>query len=108
LSLSVRLFIHCSSGYQFCCLLSFIINSEFYYNIGVVYTSSNKFKEAIETYEKTIEIKPDYYEAYYGIGVAYAMLNEFDKALEAYEKAIVLNSELIIKLSKQQNWYPLP
>jgi tetratricopeptide (TPR) repeat protein len=41
------------------------------------------------------------------MGVAYAMLNEFDKALEAYEKAIVLNSELIIKLSKQQNWYPL-
>jgi tetratricopeptide (TPR) repeat protein len=41
------------------------------------------------------------------MGFAYAMLNEFDKALEAYEKAIVLNSELIIKLSKQQNWYPL-
>jgi TRAP-type mannitol/chloroaromatic compound transport system permease small subunit len=27
--LSVRLFIHCSSGYQFCCLLSFIIDAEF-------------------------------------------------------------------------------
>ncbi|VVM27877.1 hypothetical protein BSPWISOXPB_5428 [uncultured Gammaproteobacteria bacterium] len=80
---------------------------EAYYGIGVAYASSNKFKEAIEAYEKAIKIKPDFDEAYCGMGFAYAMLNEFDKALEAYEKAIVLNSELIIKLSKQQNWYPL-
>ncbi|VVM23155.1 hypothetical protein BSPWISOXPB_5414 [uncultured Gammaproteobacteria bacterium] len=33
--------------------------------------SSNKFKKAIEAYEKAIEIKPDKDEAYYGIGVAY-------------------------------------
>jgi tetratricopeptide (TPR) repeat protein len=37
---------------------------EAYYSIGFVYASSNKFKEAIEAYEKAIEIKPDFDEAY--------------------------------------------
>jgi tetratricopeptide (TPR) repeat protein len=41
------------------------------------------------------------------MGTVYFRLGKYQKALEAYEKAIVLNSELIIKLSKQQNWYPL-
>jgi cytochrome c-type biogenesis protein CcmH/NrfG len=44
---------------------------EAYCNIGIAYASSNKFKKAIEAYEKAIEIKPDKDEAYYGIGVAY-------------------------------------
>jgi tetratricopeptide (TPR) repeat protein len=56
------------------------------------------FKEAIEAYEKALEIKPDYYEAYYGIGVAYASSNKFKEAIEAYEEAIEikLNSPHIV------------
>jgi tetratricopeptide (TPR) repeat protein len=59
---------------------------------------SNKFKEAIEAYEKALEIKPDYYEAYYGIGVAYASSNKFKEAIKAYKKAIE------IKPSHKTHW----
>jgi tetratricopeptide (TPR) repeat protein len=56
--------------------------------MGLAYTELDKFKEAIEAYEKALEIKPDYYEAYYGIGVAYASSNKFKEAIKAYKKAI--------------------
>ncbi len=77
-----------------------------YCNMGVAYARLSKFKEAIEAYKKAIEIKPSH-KAYYNMGGVYFRLGKYQKALEAYEKAIVLNSASIIKLSKQQNWYPL-
>ena len=80
---------------------------EAYDNMGAAYTELGEFKEAIEAHEKAIKIKPDSHKAYYNMGGVYFRLGKYQKALEAYEKAIVLNSELIIKLSKQQNWYPL-
>jgi tetratricopeptide (TPR) repeat protein len=45
--------------------------------MGIAYAGLDKFEEAIEAYEKAIEINPDNYETYNNMGGAYAGLSEF-------------------------------
>jgi tetratricopeptide (TPR) repeat protein len=44
--------------------------------MGIAYAGLDKFEEAIEAYEKAIEINPDNYETYNNMGGAYAGLSE--------------------------------
>jgi tetratricopeptide (TPR) repeat protein len=58
--------IHEEKGVHICLhQVNFCPNYGAYDNIGIAYASSNKFKEAIEAYEKAIEINPDYDTTYY-------------------------------------------
>jgi tetratricopeptide (TPR) repeat protein len=41
------------------------------YNMGVLYTEKGEHSAALEYYEKTLEIAPDYLNAYYNIGTYY-------------------------------------
>ncbi|CAF1347657.1 unnamed protein product, partial [Didymodactylos carnosus] len=68
-----------------------------YQLIAQSYIKKEKYKKAIETYEKVIEIQfinlsdthPDIKESYYQIGNIYCKMDELDKALEFYRKTTI-------------------
>ncbi|HET7875693.1 MAG TPA: tetratricopeptide repeat protein [Methylomirabilota bacterium] len=49
------------------------------------------FDQAIEAYNKALEIRPFYAEAYVGLGDARAAKGEIDQAVAAYQKALTYN-----------------
>ncbi len=57
------------------------------------------YQEALEFYEKAINIKPDYYPALSGKGEALYGLGRYQEALEFYEKAININPDYYPALS---------
>jgi tetratricopeptide (TPR) repeat protein len=58
-----------------------------WYNKGIALDNINRHDEAIEAYNKAIDIKPGYYEAWYNKWLSLAIVGRHDEALEAYEKA---------------------
>ena len=53
----------------------------------------NKFKEAIEAYEKAISLKPDYADTYNNMGVALKDKGSFKEAIKAYNKALTIKPD---------------
>ena len=66
----------------------FIINV-----LGVALQEQGKFQEAVQTFNKAIEMKPDYAEAYNNRGNALCEPGQLNEALESYEKAIQLRPD---------------
>ncbi len=50
---------------------------------------------AIESYQETIKINPDYVEAYYYLGILYSTIDQPDKAIKNFLKTIEINPEYI-------------
>lgn len=73
-----------------------------YYNTGVTYRLKSLYSDddwelkrvylskAIDSYEKSIEIYPDSYDAQYNLGVAYHSIGDYERAGMCYCKAIQL------------------
>ena len=61
--------------------------------LGVSRAQIGKLDEAIEAYNKSIALKPDYYEAYYNLGLAFKDQGKLEQALEAYNKSITLKPD---------------
>ena len=59
-----------------------------YNNRGIAYYDLGNYKQAIEDYNRAIEIKPDYADAYYNRGIAYNGLGNYRQAIEDYNRAI--------------------
>jgi len=64
-------------------------NNAVNYNLkGVILYAMNENSNAIQNFEKAIEIKFDYSEAYYNLGLVLQKLNKFKDAINSYSKAI--------------------
>ena len=68
------------------------------YNKGISLAALGKHNEAIEAYNKALEIKPDYHKAWNHKGLSLAALEKHNEAIEAY------NSALEIKPDKYEAW----
>jgi len=76
-------------------------SAEEYDKMGLSLSSNLKYNEAIETFEKAIEIDPDYYDAWKHLEHTYFILRQYDEALEASNKTISINSDdPVVWLSK--------
>ena len=64
-----------------------------YNNRGVVYKGLGNYRQAIEDYNRAIEIKPDYAEAYNNRGNAYNGLGNYRQAIEDYNRAIEIKPD---------------
>lgn len=62
-----------------------------YWSEGMGFYVKAKYREAIESYNKAIELNPRYANAYLYRGNAYEAIEEYDQALEDYNKACQLN-----------------
>ncbi|MGD2088705.1 MAG: tetratricopeptide repeat protein [Candidatus Aminicenantes bacterium] len=72
---------------------------EAWYSRGVALSALGRPDQALEAYNKAIEIKPDNHEAWYKKGWALDKLSRHEDALEAYNKAIK------IKPNYDQAWF---
>lgn len=62
-----------------------------YANRGLDFYKEGKFEEAIEQFNKAIEINPEISGLYRGLGGAYLELGDYGKAIENFEKALSMN-----------------
>lgn len=62
-----------------------------HYNKGLDFFGEGKHSEAIEEYEKALEIDPQDGELHLAISMSYQRLGDFDKALDSAQKAAELD-----------------
>lgn len=68
---------------------------KYYLNYGIELTNKGKFEEAIDEFDKSLEIKSDSALTYFSKGIAYHNLNKLEDAYECYTKAIDCNPQMI-------------
>jgi len=84
LVLSMGLFTSCNSS----------IKATLYFSTAESEFDSGQYEDAIEYYDKVIEINPSNEKAYLGKGLALHALRKYEKALESFDKAIEINSDM--------------
>lgn len=60
------------------------------YKEGISHTRAGRFEQAVESYQKAIELNPQYAEAYHELGYALFKLGKYNESLEASVKATKL------------------
>lgn len=60
------------------------------YKEGISHTKAGRFAQAVESYQKAIELNPQYAEAYHELGYALFKLGKYNESLEASVKAAKL------------------
>jgi tetratricopeptide (TPR) repeat protein len=64
--------------------------------LGKLYKSLGRFKDAILTYQKAIEIAPEREVYYYYLGLLYSVEQQHDDAVEAFQLVLSKNPEYIL------------
>lgn len=62
-----------------------------------------RIEEAIASYDKALDIKPDKHKAWYNKACAHSLLNQIELALNSLEKAIRLSPEENIALALEDS-----
>jgi tetratricopeptide (TPR) repeat protein len=66
---------------------------EVYTVLGNSYDTLDLYNEAIDAYEKAIELNPDYYKAWVNLGITYRHIGDLDQAEEKYKKALSIEPD---------------
>ncbi len=75
--------------------------AEAYLNRGVVYLNLNRNKEAIDDFNKTLTIRPDFKHVYLNRGIAYLQINSKEAACKDLQKAYTLGFNQALPLLQQ-------
>ncbi|MDD5435651.1 MAG: tetratricopeptide repeat protein [Nitrospira sp.] len=62
-------------------------------NMGLAYMGMGDYNHAIQEFENTLNLNPQYYLAYYNAGVAYQLQKRFDLARSSYEKCLEIKPD---------------
>jgi tetratricopeptide (TPR) repeat protein len=60
--------------------------------LGASYRAINQLDNAVKSFEKAIDIKPEYDEALFNLGVTLNELGQVDAAVSSYKKVILINN----------------
>ncbi|HEX8845823.1 MAG TPA: tetratricopeptide repeat protein, partial [Pyrinomonadaceae bacterium] len=60
-------------------------------NQGIEHYRAGRFKEAVEAFERAIELKPDYAQAHNDLGMAYVGAGRYTEAITQFLQAIQQN-----------------
>lgn len=74
-------------------VLSKIEDENALFNIGNSFNDNRKYKEAINCYDKALEINSKNDKSWNNKGIALAMLNKYTEAITCYDKSLKLNSK---------------
>ncbi len=81
-------------------------NSPVLFNIlGAIFAEQNKLDKAIENYEKSLNINPEYFQALNNLGIALHKLSRLEEAIENYKKALNFNQDFTEALNNLGNAY---
>ena len=82
-----------------------------YYSRGLAYGEKGEVDSAIENYNESIQLNPDFADAYNYRGIAYKNKGEIDRAIEDFDQAIRIKPDNVlfynnrgIALLHQQEW----
>lgn len=67
--------------------------AEAYSILGNIYNQMDYFQDAIEAYQKALEINPNSGVYWTNLGVAYRLTAQYDKAESCYQKALAINPD---------------
>ena len=73
--------------------------SELWHEKGLIHQMGKEYEQAIASFDKALEFKPDDHQAWYNRGFALDDLGRFEEAIASYDKA------LEIKPDDHQAWY---
>jgi tetratricopeptide (TPR) repeat protein len=62
-----------------------------YYDLGNLFVEQMNYTDALQNFDKAVQLKPDYIEAMVNKGNCYYMLKEYDNAIATFEKVLVIN-----------------
>ncbi len=63
------------------------------FNQGMDLLAENKMEEALDSYQKALQLDPNYDEALHALAMAYANLDRLDEAIEVGKKLIQVSPE---------------
>lgn len=63
----------------------------FYESLGRAYFGKSDFEMAIDSYKKSLALKPDEFDVWFNLALAYKNNKQLDQAIEAYQSALKLN-----------------
>ncbi len=73
---------------------------QFYFSRGTGFDQSKMYQEAIDAYEQSLKIKPDFADAYINLGIDYYELGKYEKAINAFKQAIRIKPDLLSAYNK--------
>jgi len=68
-------------------------NPYLHYNIGLMYSTLERYDKAIQKYQLAVKLKPDYVDAYSNLGVVYADQGKLEEAIRNFRTAVRLNPD---------------
>ena len=75
-------------------------NAKLINNIGLCYYKLNRYEEAKEYYQKSVELDPNYEVPYYNLSLIYVKTGQIEEAIEMCEKALSINPDYEFARSK--------
>ncbi len=77
-------------------------NKSYWYVEGILLDKKGQYEEAMVSYEKAVELDPEYYNAYYNMGVI-----QFNKGVQQYDEAnkIMDNADFAVAKEKADNTF---
>ncbi len=76
-----------------------------YYYLGRIYSEQNRMKDAIETYQKSVELDPRFSLGWRALGLIYEYSDKIDDAIVAYERVIGLDGSNVDARTKLIDLY---
>ncbi|MGB8701154.1 MAG: tetratricopeptide repeat protein [Thermosynechococcaceae cyanobacterium] len=73
-------------------IIDFKPTADDYFRLGNARFFESRYEEAIKSYNKALELKPEHVEAWIGRGVALRNLGQHEEALESYDRALKIES----------------
>ena len=70
----------------------FVVES-IYYDQGIEFANSGDYQSAIDSFDRAVEVKPDFAEVFYNRGFAYVKLGEYTKAIDDFTQVILLKPD---------------
>src|SRR5262249_46460690 len=76
-----------------------------YNNRGNAYTAKGEYDRAIQDYDQSIKLDPNYARAFNNRGVAYQTKGEYDRAIDDFDESIKLNPQYASAFANRAQTY---
>ena len=74
--------------------------AELFFELGYLQRVRKNYEEAISSYDKAVEFKPDYHKAWYNKACSYSLQGNIEQAIENLKTAISLNLDKYREMAK--------